>query len=398
MTYKNIRIGLFGFGCVGKGLHDVLNTTPGIKAEIVKIAVKNRNKKRTIDSKYFVYDPQEILADEDINTVVELIDDHHAAYEIGKQALLKGKNLITANKRMLAHHLEELSAIAAERDLSFLYEGSACGSIPIIRNLEEYYDNDLLSGLSGIFNGSSNFILSKMSHEHMEYESALRLAQDQGFAESDPTLDVNGYDALFKTVILVAHSFGVFIHPDQIQRLGIQNLKRIDLEFAEKHQLKIKPICTIKKNGSHSFTAAVMPGFIKSDNYLHAVENEYNAVSVEAAFSDRQLLIGKGAGGHPTGSAVLSDISACSYGYRYEYKKMKQGLVPTFTLEEELQVYVRSPDKIPHDLRSALTISHSPENKSGETLIGRIQGDLLKEKSKEWEEASIFIATFPIND
>lgn len=395
MTYRNIRVGLFGFGCVGKGLHDVLHATPGIKAEIVKIAVKNKNKKRAIDPRYFVFEPQEILADDDINTVVELIDDHHVAYEIGKQALLNGKNLITANKRMLAHHLNELSTIAAERDLSFLYEGAACGSIPIIRNLEEYYDNDLLSGLSGIFNGSSNFILSKMSQEGMGYESALRLAQEEGFAESDPTLDVNGYDALFKTVILVAHSFGVFIHPDQIQRLGIQNLQRIDLEFAGKHKLKIKPICTIKKKGSGSFTATVMPGFIKSDNYLYSVENEYNAVSIEAAFSDRQLLIGKGAGGHPTGSAVLSDISACSYGYRYEYKKMKQGLVPSYSLEEDLQVYVRSPRKIPQDLRSALSISRSPKNTSGETLIGRIHRNLLKEKSKEWEEDSIFIATFP---
>lgn len=395
MTYKNIRIGLFGFGCVGKGLHDVLNATPGIKAEIVKIAVKNQHKKRSIDARYFVFDPAEILEDEDINTVVELIDDHHAAYEIGKQALLNGKNLITANKRMLAHHLEELSAIAAERDLSFLYEGAACGSIPIIRNLEEYYDNDLLSGLSGIFNGSSNFILSKMSQDNMEYDSALRLAQEQGFAESDPTLDVNGYDALFKTVILVAHSFGVFIHPDQVQRLGIQNLQRTDLEFAAQHQLKIKPICTIKKNGSGNFRAAVMPGFIKSDNYLYGVDNEYNAVSVEAAFSDRQLLIGKGAGGHPTGSAVLSDISACSYGYRYEYKKIRQGLTPNYSLDEDLLVYVRSREKIPHELRSAIAISHTPESTSGEILIGRIDGHLLKDKSKDWEDAAVFIATFP---
>jgi len=395
MTSKNIRIGLFGFGCVGKGLHDVLQATPGIKAEIIKIAVKNKDKKRALDPGYFVYNPGEILENKDINTIVELIDDHEAAYDIGKQALLNGKNFITANKRMLAHHIEELSAIAAAQDLSFLYEGAACGSIPIIRNLEEYYDNDLLNGLSGIFNGSSNFILSKMSQENMDYDSALSLAQELGFAETDPALDVHGYDALFKTAILVAHCFGVFLPPDQIQRLGIQHLQPVDLEYARQHGLKVKPLCTIKKNGGGRFTATVMPGFIKSDNFLSNVDNEYNAVSVEAAFSDRQLLIGKGAGGHPTGSAVLSDISACSYGYRYEYKKMRQGLIPTYALDDDLQVYVRSPHKIPADLRSGMDISQRPECSSGEVLIGRINGHLLKEKTEEWERSSLFIASFP---
>ena len=191
---KKLKLGLFGFGCVGQGLYHVLHETHGVKAEIKKICVKNRNKTRPIPDHFFIYDRNEILNDPDIDIIVELIDDSRAAYEIVKTALEHGKAVVTANKKMLAEHLEEIYLLQQKYGKPVLYEGAVCGSIPILRNLEEYYDNDLISSIEGIFNGSTNYILTKVFDEKKSYEDALKQAQDLGFAESDPSLDVKGYD------------------------------------------------------------------------------------------------------------------------------------------------------------------------------------------------------------
>src|SRR6201989_3047829 len=148
---KKLKLGLFGFGCVGQGLYHVLHETQGVKAEIKKVCVKTRNKTRPVPDHFFTFDKNEILNDPDIDIVVELIDDANAAYEIVKTALQNGKAVVTANKKMLAEHLEEIYQLQIKHGKPVLYEGSVCGSIPIIRNLEEYYDNDLLTGIEGIF-------------------------------------------------------------------------------------------------------------------------------------------------------------------------------------------------------------------------------------------------------
>ncbi len=162
VVQNNLKIGLFGYGCVGQGLHDILNSSTGFKADIVKIAVKDKTKKRRIPMSNFTYNKEDILGDEDINLIVELIDDADEAYEIVVDAMNRGKNVVTANKKMLAEHLEELVKIQEENNVSLLYEASSCASIPIIRNLEEYYDNEMLHSVRGIFNGSTNYILSQM--------------------------------------------------------------------------------------------------------------------------------------------------------------------------------------------------------------------------------------------
>ena len=201
MTHSNPQIiGLFGFGVVGEGLYHVLKHSPASNASIRKICVKDPQKSRSIPSDAFTFKPDDILNDEQINLVVELINDAEEAFHIVKQALLKGKSVVSGNKKMIAHHLEELIEIQQQTGAALLYDASACGSIPVIRNLEEYYDNDLLLSITGILNGSSNFVLSKIFNENMDYASALKLAQELGFAEIDPTLDVGGWDALYKLV------------------------------------------------------------------------------------------------------------------------------------------------------------------------------------------------------
>jgi homoserine dehydrogenase len=336
-----LKIGLFGFGCVGYGLYEVLSKSQGIKADIVKICVKNKNKQRPIEASIFTYNKQELLDNPEINLIVELIDDADEAFKIVKYALQQGKHVVTANKKMVATHLKELVELQVKHGVSLLYEASSCGSIPIIRTLEEYYDNELLFNVSGIFNGTSNYILTKTIQENLSYQAALKKAQELGFAETDPTNDVEGFDAKFKAVILAAHAFGLFIDPEKVLNFGIETVSEKDIRYAKEKGLKIKLVPNIKKHEDGSVSVFVLPQFVSSLSYLYNVENEFNGVIVEGAFSDKQFLSGKGAGGHPTGSAVLSDISALSYGYKYEYKKYHQNNQIKFNDDLLLNVYLR---------------------------------------------------------
>ncbi|MFL5752852.1 MAG: homoserine dehydrogenase [Bacteroidia bacterium] len=336
-----LKIGLFGFGCVGYGLYEVLSKSQGIKADIVKICVKNKNKKRQIDSSYFTFEKQELLDNPDINLIVELIDDAEEAYKIVKYALQSGKHVVTANKKMVANNLKELVELQVKHGVSLLYEASSCGSIPIIRTLEEYYDNELLYSVSGIFNGTSNYILTKTIQENLSYAEALKKAQELGFAETDPTNDVAGFDAKFKAIILASHAFGLFVEPERVLNFGIETVSDSDIRYAKEKGLKIKLVPSIKKHSNGSVSVFVLPQLISPNSYLFNVENEFNGVIVEGAFSDKQFLSGKGAGGHPTGSAVLSDISALSYGYKYEYKKYHQNNNVPFHEDILLHVYLR---------------------------------------------------------
>jgi len=338
---QHIKIGLFGFGCVGQGLCHVLHETRGLRADIIRICIKDREKERSLPASIFTFDPYVLLNDPEINTIVELIDDAGAAYDIVRQALQRGKNVVSANKKMLATHLQELIQLQKSSGAALLYEGAACGSIPIIRNLEEYYDNDLLRSVSGIFNGSTNYILSKTVQENLSYEDALKQAQEKGFAESDPTLDVDAFDPLFKLVLIAGHAFGIISDPRQIFHFGIRTLSAADQRYAQEKGWKIKVVPHAVKSSENSIALWVAPQFTRAGNYLFHVEDEYNAVELRSAFSDKQFLLGKGAGGNPTGSAVLSDIAALRYHYRYEYKKATQQNGLHYNDAYTLQVYYR---------------------------------------------------------
>jgi homoserine dehydrogenase len=386
---KEVKIGLFGFGCVGKGLYDVLSNSRGFKAEIKRIVVKDRTKKRALPEHLFSFEKNDVLNDPEINLVVELIDNADDAYHIVKTALLNGKNVVTANKKMIAHHFEELVKIQKETGSSLLYEASACGSIPIIRTLEEYYDNELVNSVSGIFNGSSNYILSKIQNENLDYATALKQAQDLGFAETDPKLDVGGYDAKFKLIIVAAHTYGIFAKPDEVLNLGIQNLSMEDVNYALKNNFKIRLINRVFKLDEEKVTLYTIPTFIKKDDPLYNVDNEYNAVTVEAVFSDKQLFIGKGAGGHPTGSAVLSDVSANSYEYKYEYKRTYQEDRYVYSTDVELEIYLRSNnERILDEIEFSSITGHE-----GNAIKGWVKLDELIRKKNLLEMEGAFIAT-----
>ena len=339
---KKLTLGLFGFGCVGQGLYHVLEETHGLKATIKKIVVKNKDKQRPLNPDLFTFDKEAVLSDPEIDVVVELINDANAAFEILKTALKNGKHVVTANKKMIAEHLEEIFFLQQQYDRSVLYEGAVCGSIPILRNLEEYYDNDLLTGIEGIFNGSTNYILTKVFEERKGYAEALKQAQDLGFAESDPRLDVQAFDPKFKLTIAIAHAFGVFVKPENIINIGIDRISDLDLKFARETGYAINLIARAIRVDGKIF-ALVAPQFVEAENPLSNIRLEYNAVQLQGAFADKQLFVGKGAGSYPTGSAVLSDISALTYDYRYEYKKTHQLPRNEFSNDWSIETFVRFP-------------------------------------------------------
>lgn len=322
MTRNKLIIGLFGFGCVGYGLYEVLEKTPGLKAKIKTICVKNKNKQRQLSEEHFNYDKDKILNDPEINVVVELIDDADDAFEIVFTALRNRKAVVTANKKMIAEHFVELLDLQKRFKVPLLYEAACCASIPIIRNLEEYYDNDLLESIEGIVNGSTNYILSKTFSENLSYPVALKEAQQKGYAESDPSLDTGGFDAKYKLLILIAHAFGIVAKPIDIFNIGIDNIGELELNYAREKDMKIKLVVQAYKTPEGNVSCFVLPKFIDRDNKLYSVDDVFNGVITKTSFSDLQFFVGKGAGAYPTASAVLSDISALSYNYRYEYKKL----------------------------------------------------------------------------
>lgn len=337
---NKITIGLFGFGVVGKGLYDVLQSTPALNASIKKICIRSASKKRSIAADHFTTNAAELLDDEDINVIVELIDDADAAFEIVKTALQKGKMVVSANKKMIAANFSALLFLQKKHETAFLYEASCCASIPIIRNLEEYYDNDLLNAVKGIVNGSTNYILTKIADENLSFKDALLQAQQLGFAESDPTLDIDGYDAVNKLTILTLHSFGLLHKPGDFIFNGIRSIITQDSNYAKEKKLQVKLVAQAQRLANGKLAAFVLPQFIPADNDLYSVKDEFNALITESSFANKQLFKGKGAGPFPTAAAVLSDIAALRYGYKYEYKKLHPDNNIRLTNDYYLKVYV----------------------------------------------------------
>lgn len=389
---RKLRVGLFGFGCVGQGLYDILCRNEHFHSEVIAIGVKNREKQRSLPSEMFVYDKWTILNNEDLDLIVEMISDTREAFVIVSEALKRGKKVISASKKMIAENFETLYRLQKEHGGALLYEAACCGSIPIIRNLEEYFDNEPLHSVYGIFNGSSNYILTRIFKENSSYAESLKQAQELGFAEADPTLDVGGGDAANKLAIICAHAFGNIIRPEQVFSYGIQTLGAADVAFARDRNLKIKLLAKALINEEGKLSMSVMPAFVDESSELFTVENELNTVLVNGRFSGTQQFKGKGAGGHPTGSAVLSDISASLYHYRYEYKKLE--FQDGFPLAEDAikTLYIRSQSQ---ETAAQLGLSSYRifDEYNGNTIIfAEVSLSKLSEK-KEWlQKNNVFIA------
>jgi homoserine dehydrogenase len=390
----SLRIGLFGFGTVGESLYHVLQQTPSLQTEIIRVAIRHPEKKRNAPAQLFTAEADALLNDESINTIVELIDDADAAYRIVSTALRKGKAVVSANKKMIAAHLGELLQIQRESGSSFLYEAAACASIPVIRNLEEYYDNDLLQGIQGIVNGSTNYILTRVADEGLSFDAALEQAQLAGFAESDPSLDVKGIDAANKLSILLAHAYGIMASPDELIHTGIQALHEQDAIMAREKRWSIKLVAAARKLPNGKVAAYVLPQFIPEGHLLHTVRHEYNGVIIESGFAEQQFFYGKGAGGVATASAVLSDLSALRYGYRYEYRKRCGQRPAQLSNDFFLRVYVSFDGlfQVPHEQFERIEEWTSNERRCA--VVGILRFSRLAE-SDWWKRPGTSLILYP---
>jgi homoserine dehydrogenase len=392
MSKKSI-IGLFGFGVVGEGIYQVLNETPSLNATIKKVCIKHPEKPRNAPASLFTTSYDELLLDPEINVIVELIDDADEAYKIVTTALKQKKSVVSANKKLIAEHLTELIKLQEEQGVSFLYEAAVCGSIPIIRNLEEYYDNDLLQSISGIVNGSTNFILSRI-REGKAYKEALAQAQQLGFAESNPSLDVEGHDPANKLTILLAHAYGITTHPKELLRLGITRLHEADARYAQEKNYAIKLTAQACQFRNGKVAAFVLPQLVRPDHLLYPVQNEFNGVIIESKLADKQFLYGKGAGRFPTSSAVISDISALSYDYKYEYKKLRRKEKFALTTDYYLRVFVSFNDWTVVNKWDFETVTEFHSTEERLYLTGLIHADRLR--AAEWfRDPSVSVLLLP---
>ncbi len=389
-----LNIGLFGFGVVGESLWQVLQRNTSLNAKISKVCIKHADKVRNAPGELFTTDPDVVLNDASINVIVELIDDADAAYDIVTYALKNGKAVVSANKKMIATHLPELLAIQKEYQVPFLYEAACCASIPVIRNLEEYYDNDLLQGVSGIVNGSTNYILTKISEEGIDFPTALKQAQDKGFAESNPALDIEGTDAVNKLTILLIHAYGIVSQPERLTYSGIHHIADYDAQYAREKGYEIKLVAHAHKLDTGDVAAFVFPQFLKKTSSLFHVKNEYNGVIIESGLADKQFFNGKGAGGYPTASAVISDLSALRYNYKYEYKKLYNQHPATLTDDFYLRIYVSAIDGIEIPEVIFEQIEEWSGNESRSYVVGCIHFSRLVESSW-WKAKGVSVILLP---
>lgn len=311
-----LNIALLGFGTVAQGVPFLLSENKekieqsvGTNVEISKILVLESSKEK-LEKQFdhnFVTNIEDIVDDSEIDIVIELIGRIEPAKTYITKALKSGKHVVTANKDLLATHGQELISIAQANDVSLYYEAAVAGGIPILRTLANSLNSDKITKVLGIVNGTSNFMMTKMVDEGWSYDQALKTAQELGFAESDPTNDVDGIDAAYKMVILSQFAFGMNIDVDQVSKTGIRNISPEDVEMAAKLGYVIKLVGSIEEVESGLF-AQVSPVFIPKGHALASVNNEMNAVYVESIGIGESMYYGPGAGQRPTATSVVADI------------------------------------------------------------------------------------------
>ncbi len=312
-----IDIAIMGHGVVGSGVAEVIFS----HSDTIKIKAKKEiNIKYILDlrdfpglhySDRFIKDFNIILNDPDIKVVAEVMGGVNPAYDFVKSCLESGKSVVTSNKELVAAKGAELLKIAGENNVNFLFEASVGGGIPILRPMAQCLNANEITEIHGILNGTTNFILTKMVKENLSFETALKMAQDLGYAERNPDADVLGYDACRKICILAALGFGKHVYPEQVQTEGITEITLEDVDYADKLGYVIKLIGTAKRLEGDKISAAVYPALVSRDNMLSGVNDVYNAVSVKGDAVDDVMFYGRGAGKFPTASAVVADIIDC---------------------------------------------------------------------------------------
>ncbi len=320
MEQVNVNIGLLGCGTVGTSLleliheqREVISQRTGLVIDVAMVSVRDVSKSRTapIDPTLFTDDPKQVVESADVDVVVEVMGGIDPSRELISKALELGKPVVTANKELLAAHGEELYALADQSGVDLLFEAAVAGGIPIIRPLRESLAGEPITRVMGIVNGTTNFILTKMTKEGMSFADALEEAQKLGYAESDPTADVGGHDAAAKAAIIASLAFGGRVNSDDVYVEGITEITPEDIEFAHRLGHCIKLLAIVEKqesNGAESLCVRVHPSMVPLTHPLANVQESFNAIFVEGDSVGELMFYGRGAGGPPTASAVLGDL------------------------------------------------------------------------------------------
>lgn len=313
-----IYTAIMGHGTVGSGVAELLINhekmiNQKIRDEIkIKYILDLREFKNLEYSSLFTKNFEDILNDNEIKIVAEVMGGINPAYDYVKKCLESGKSIVTSNKELVAEKGAELLKIAEENNVNFLFEASVGGGIPILRPMAQCLAANSINTVTGILNGTTNYILNKMIMDNMDFESALKLAQDKGFAERNPAADIEGGDACRKICILGSLAFGKHIYPKQVKTEGITEITLKDVEFAEAFGYSVKLICIARDNHNGKVSASVRPTFVSKDNILSSVNGVFNAITVNADCTGDVMFYGKGAGKMPTASAVCADIIDCA--------------------------------------------------------------------------------------
>ncbi|MGE4283657.1 MAG: homoserine dehydrogenase [Clostridia bacterium] len=358
---SKIKIGLLGFGNVGTGVYKIIKENgkeifhrEGLELEIKKILVKDIDKKRDIetDDSIFTDNITDIVNDAEISIVAEFIGGINPAKQYILEALKKGKTVVTANKELMARHWPELEKTAQENRAGLYYEASVAGGIPIIKVMNESLQGNKVYEVMGIINGTTNYILTKMSEEGRDFQDVLAEAQKLGYAEADPTSDIEGFDAMYKLSILASIAFHTKVPIENISREGITKITAEDIAYGKELGYVIRLLAIAKKEGTN-VQARVHPTFIPVSHPLAAVRESYNAVFVKGDAVGNLMLYGRGAGDLPTGSAIVSDIvTACQQksGHRYT----------TFYNQEQASRQVRFEDNWETEFFIRMTVKDKP--------------------------------------
>ena len=372
---KKVNIALLGFGNVGKGVWRILNANKeeiyiryGYEIEIKKVLVKNLNKIREIKLQDGVLTDNfcDILNDESIDIVVEAIGGEFPALEYVIEAMKRKKHIVTANKLCIAKHRELLLKTSQEKKVFLYYEASVGGGIPIIKQIDESLTSNKIGKITGILNGTTNYILTKMDEENMTFEEALNFAKEKGFAEADSSSDIEGYDSLYKLAIMSSLCFKTSVNPKDILREGIENIHKEDIEYAKSLGFTIK-LLAVASLSDNNIEARVRPCFISREKSFATVKDSFNAISIKGDAVGEIITYGQGAGSLPTGSAVVSDILSIlrndlSYKNVNYYKGLKN-----------------EPSVVNNDIESEFYIRVNPDNNR----------DIIKEFNKAFISSNI---------
>ena len=357
---KKVKVAIMGIGTVGGGTYDILTqnhdkiaSSYGIDVEVKYVLDKDEEKLRArVKPEQITTNLADIVDDKEVSIVVEVMGGVEPAKTFITKVLNSGKSVVTANKELVSKHWAEIEAVAKANGVGLYFEASCVGGVPVIRTLNESLQGDNIQSIMGIINGTTNYILTKMTEDGMSYAEALREAQDLGFAEFNPTADVDGYDAMYKLSILSSLAFHTCIPYTNIYREGITKVTKEDIAYGKSMGYKVKLLAIGKRNGNE-IEVRVHPALVSEKHPLASVSGSFNAVFLNGDHVDDVMLYGRGAGARPTGSAIVSDVIYCALKAEHLYTDF------------ENNGQIADGIKIVNDFKSKYYVAMRVEDKSG---------------------------------